>query len=214
MKRQWGLSVVAVLVLGALLVASCANPLESTPKPEPLQQIDTLLLMDTLFMSDSVLCTDTLFLSDSVLVTDTIIVVDTVIVTDSIVQSDTVRLVDTLVITDSMFQVDTVFVSVPDTSDCGRMCAELSSHSKKIVWLLDNDASRYRLEFDGQPERQQPKQRLFVEVGGRTYQWTVQDNPTLTIDADLDADARITISSCNPHAFGHAIAICVTATPL
>jgi hypothetical protein len=190
MKRQWGLSVVAVLVLGALIVASCANPLESTAKPEPLQHIDTLLLMDTLFMSESVL------------VTDTVVIVDTV------------REVDTVIVTDSVFQVDTVFVSVPDTSDCGRMCAELSSHSKKIVWLLDNDAGRYRLEFDGEPERQQPRQRLFVEMGGKTYQWTVQDNPTLIIDVDLSADDRITISSCNPHAFGHAIAICVTTTPL
>jgi hypothetical protein len=68
--------------------------------------------------------------------------------------------------------------------------------------------------LDGVPEKQQPKQKLFVQVGDKTYQWIVQDSPTLTIDANLNGDTRITISSCNPHAFGHAIAICVTVTPL
>ena len=208
MKRQFALAMVAALVLGTLLVASCANPLESTPElvtpqgTDTLRLTDTLLLWDTLFVSDSLPCTDTVFLSDSVVYADTLFIVDTV------------REIDTVVVTDSVFRIDTVFVTMPDTSDCGRMCSQISSAQSQITWLLDNAAGLHRLDFAAQAERNKPAQTLILEVDGTAYEWTVQESSDYSVDVNLPDDATIRISVLQPKALGHSIAVCLTATPL
>jgi len=208
MKRQLALAMVAALVLGALLVASCANPLESTPElvtpqgTDTLRLTDTLLLMDTLLVSDSLPCTDTVFLPDSVVCTDTFFVVDTL------------REIDTVVVTDSVFQIDTVFVTMPDTSDCGRMCSQMSSAQSQITWLLDNAAGSYRLEFAALAERNKPPQKLILEFDGTTYEWTVQESSDYSVDVNLPDDATIRIAVDQPKALGHSIAVCLTAMSL
>jgi hypothetical protein len=182
--------------------------------------------MDTLFMSDSVPCTDTVFLPESTVVSDTVIVadtvrlIDTVVVTDSVIQTDTVvvmdtmSFVDTVVVTDSVFRIDTVFVTIPDTSECGRMCSQMSSSQSQITWLLDNAAGLHRLDFAALIERNKPPQTLILDIDGSTYEWTVQESSDFSVEINLPDHATIIITVDQPKALGHSIAVCMTATPL
>jgi len=229
MKRLLWVGTVAAGLAAYLIAASCSNPLETMPEPEPPQivtQIDTLtvcdtiMAIDTVFVSDSGDCTDTLFVTDTLVVTDTVVVTDSVIVPDSVLVTDTVLVIDTLMHTDTLlvldtvFHTDTVIVVERDTSGCGRMCDQLSSTQKEIVWLLDNTAGRYRLDFSGWVERDQPPQKLILYIDGDRHEWVVAENSDLTVEADLGLHAKIFIKLDNPKACGHEVAVCLTVTPI
>lgn len=223
------------LLVGIQFVANCSNPLEVNRDVDTrggfnsidtLTFTDTLMVMDTVMVSDSmvrvdtVIVTDSVVFSDTVYVSDTVYQIDTVVVTDSVVFPDTVIVVDsvhwtdTLVVIDTLVDNDTVFVEVPDTNACPPLCSQINSHQHKIIWLLNNTAGRYRLDFAALAERDQPAQKLIVTVDGVSQVWRVRDSNQLTLDLDLHEDAHVIIELDQPNACGHSIAVCLTVKPL
>lgn len=216
MKRQFVLWTSLAMVIVWQAVTSCSNPLEVQRPTAPEQftaldsvfLMDTLTLCDTVYVSDSLIQVDTVLVTDSVFFTDTVVVLDTVVQTDTVVQQDTVRVVDTLL------RVDTVVVTVPGPGECPGLCSQLNSHQKEIVWLLDNAAGTYRLEFSAVPERDQPAQNIIIYAGGNSYRWTPATQSEFTIQVDLRADAQIKLCLDNPKACGHSVTVCLSVTPL
>ena len=206
-----------------LVLASCSNPLETTPPPQPgnpFESIDTLTILDTLTRVDTVLVGDSLC-ADTVYITnceDTVFVGDTVHVTDTVTVSDTVIVTDTLRVVDTVVAVDTVVVRDCDDDDvdkdCKKFCEKINSHNKQITWRLDNEAGHYRLDFSAWTERNKPTQKLWISVGGETYCWTPSSDDHFCLDLDLPADACVKVWLDNPKACGHEIKVCLKMTKL
>ena len=222
MKRQLVLWAGLATIIGWQVVISCSNPLEvSRPTgPEVFNtadsavQIDTLTVCDTVLVPDSVVLVDTVLVTDSVLFTDTVIVQDTVVHVDTLVVTDTVVTQDTVLVVDTLLRVDTVVVTVPGPGECPGLCAQLNSYQKDIVWLLDNPAGNYRLEFSSVAERDKPVQNVIVYAGGNSYRWSPASQSEFSIQVNLPADAQIKLYLDQPKACGHSITVCLSVTPM
>ena len=112
--------------------------------------------------------------------------------------------VDTIYLTDTLFFVDTVYIT--DSSD---FCARLSASRQSIVWILNNDPGNFNLKFLASIESGQPPQKLIITIGEQEFLWSPVEGLEFTFDLDLNENALITIISDNPHAYGHAIDICL-----
>lgn len=188
---------------------------------DTVQVLDTISVTDTVMFSDTVVVTDTVRVPDSIVYRDTLVVTDTVTVTDSVVVSDTVTVTDSIFVTDTLHVndtivvTDTVVVEIPDTSACSNsFCSNLSSHQQNIVWLLDNNAGRYRLEFTGEAERDKPLQEVTITVDNRQYKWSPATDATFNIDLHLGDDAKVELSVDKPPAYGHALSVCLKVVEL
>lgn len=179
-------------------------------------QIDTLVQIDTLIQYDTVNQTDTLMIVDTVIQFDTtnsrdsLTTVDTVNVVDTVIIYDTVF--DTTVLTDTITVVDTVYVTIPDTTGSGGFCGRLNSSRKEIVWLLQNSAGDYRLDFAALAQSNQPPKKLELIIDGISYTWQPGKDPALTFEGPLGENAVITITPFSPGSFGHSVDICLTVT--
>lgn len=177
---------------------------------------DTTIIYDTVISGDTIIVVDTIFAGDTVIVVDTLIYFDTVISVDTIFATDTIILADTITITDTLvdtvvdtiLQTDTVII-VDTLTISPTYCARLSCFQKKVIWLLQNHAGTYRLEFVASGDNRMPKHRLIVKIGGEQYEWLPNDNPELILELDLDESAKVLIYSATPHAYGHALDICL-----
>jgi len=136
---------------------------------------------------------------------DTVVVLDTVIISEP---------PETVIVVDTLFFMDTVIVVLPDSGSSATFCARLSAHQPEIVWLLLNEAGQYLLQFEASAEQSHPEQVLVVEIDGSSYQWYPAETAEYTIEVDLERHATIRITTIPPHAFGHAIDICLVVTPL
>ena len=200
MKRLILLLLLAVSILGSQAIINCSKPFDPDrvtidPDPDPNNQ-DTVFIFDTVFVIDTIITIDTIFGGD------TIIVVDTFIVTDTIIAVDTIILTDTLTITDTVIIVDTLIISPT-------YCASLSSSQKTVTWMLQNHAGTYSLEFQASGDNNDPKEILLVEIDGVLHEWRPYDNPKMALELNLDESAIAVISAKSPHAFGHALDICL-----
>lgn len=189
-------------------------------------QIDTLLLFDSTLRIDTVIQLDTLIQYDTVNQTDTVMIVDTVIRfdttnnRDTITQVDTISVVDTVIVvdtvyvTDTLVVIDTVVVTIPDTTGGGGYCGRLSSSRKEIVWLLQNDAGMYELDFAALVSSDRPPKKLEISVNGDVYVWQPGKDPALALELDLGENTVIRITPFSPASFGHSVDICLTVTAL
>lgn len=198
MKRLILLLLLALSIIGMQAIIDCSKPLDSyavvpDPDPDPKTK-DTIYIYDTLFVTDTVITVDTIFGYDTTFIYDTIFDGDTIILVDTIV--DTVIQADTIIIIDTL--------SISPT-----YCASLSFYQKTITWMLQNQSGRYRLEFVASGDNNDPKEKLVIEIDGDTFEWRPYDNPEIVLELDLDDDARTLIYSLTPHAFGHALDICL-----
>lgn len=130
--------------------------------------------------------------------------VDTIFLTDSIFISDSSVVFDTVYLTDSIYIVDTFYIT--DSSD---FCARLSATRQEIVWLLNNESGDFSLKFLGQLQSEKPPQELIITIGDQEFLWSPVQTLEFSFDLKLDEKAIITIVSDKPHAYGHAIDICL-----
>jgi hypothetical protein len=126
--------------------------------------------------------------------------------------TDTIYIVDTVVVIDTVMHIDTVFVPEPGECCYNTFCSHIGSGQHKIVWLLRNSEGRYHLEFGALTERDQPVQKLFVDINGEKFCWSPAHEHELVIDRYLTQNAVIRIYSDQPCAFGHEISICLTVS--
>jgi hypothetical protein len=209
MNRLLLLLILAMMAAACLFLANCSKPLDSTDDLDPTPSGgDTIFVVDTVFSSDTIIRIDTLIIE-----TDTVVLTDTMIQTDTIVQTDTIIQTDTLLSGDTIILVDTVIVIQIDTLMLpSTFCARLKSCQRPIVWMLQNPAGSYTLEFAAAAERDHPPQALIIEVEGQEYEWQLVDGALYVLDLELPEDAVVRISSKSPHSYGHALDICLIAT--
>jgi hypothetical protein len=231
MKTRLALLAPAALLLGLLCMASCAEPLEnpistnSSEDPITILDIDTVYITDTVILqdtlivedssgqSDTVIVVDTMVVIDTLVFGDTIIVVDTLVIVDTLVQEDTVVITDTLVQIDTVVVVDTVIICVPDSAQT--MCRRLSTLQCKIIWYLQNNPGRYRLEFSSETKYGSPPAALNVRVDGKEHTWMRSESEEFFLEVDMGPDATIKVwPDYSLAACGWALDICVTITPL
>jgi len=202
--------ILAALGLAVLFALThCADPLDITNQPVPPHQnpSDTLYVVDTVYVIDTVTQThfDTTYIVDTVFQggIDTLVVVDTVIQ----IQPDTVIVIDTVNQLDTVTVVDTVYVI---TDSARFMCGRIESCQKEIIWLLQNEAGQYQLNFAACIEKDQPPQSLTVEIAGTEYTWNTAERGTFVVNSWLNDNATVTITSKKPPARGHAVYICLS----
>jgi hypothetical protein len=116
---------------------------------------------------------------------------------------------ETMFVVDTVTRVDTVIIIEPDTSGSVRFCARLASCRKDIVWMFQNQAGLYRLEFVAVVDQEHPPHALEVNIDGQQHLWYPVETTEFIMEQDLGEDATARISSGSPHSFGHAIDICL-----
>ena len=110
---------------------------------------------------------------------------------------------------DTVVRVDTVTIVEGNDGSSFRFCARLASNQQEIVWLLQNEAGQFHLEFAALADRIHPSQTLLIEIDGEQFQWQPAKNMDFVIEQELGENAIARISSSTPHSFGHAIDVCL-----
>ena len=185
----------AALVMVLQFAANCSQPLESTDEPNNVPPGPDVIY-------------------DTTISIDTIVVVYDSTEVDTIIAVDTTIVADTVYVIDTTGQTDTVVVVVEGGDGAQTVCARLSSTRQEIMWMFRNEAGPFLLEFTAAAERLHPTQVLSVTVDGQVVEWIPGENRELILQQDLGENAAIEIYSGKPGAFGHAIDVCLTLTPL
>jgi len=81
---------------------------------------------------------------------------------------DSVFIIDSTIIIDTLIYLDSGVV-VP-SNDSIRHCSRLGSGQHEIVWLLQNEAGNYHLQFAALAGRGKPKQTAVVYIGSHQYE--------------------------------------------
>lgn len=234
----------ATLLVAAIILVNCADPLEPQGLVSPENPRDTVRLHDTIVRTDTVIDQDTIIGNDTVIQTDTIIQIDTIfgadtvivvdtfnqidtvvqfdtiVQTDTVVRPDTIVVIDTLnqtdtvVVLDTVVVIDTVIVTPPDTCRPLQFCAQLSAALKEIVWMLQNQAGRYRLEFAATVVQGHPPKTLLLTINDQVYTWLPGTEPSLVLELNLPRNTVISIKPDKPMANGHEVNICLKPTRL
>lgn len=110
---------------------------------------------------------------------------------------------------DTIYIVDTVYVNMPDTSGEQLLCARIASNQHDIVWMFRNPEGTFRLEFEANIGKESPVQEIIIEIDDNKFSWHPVQNKEFAIERDLIQNASIRISTDVPHAYGHAIDICL-----
>ena len=173
--------------------------------------IDTIIVVDTIVGGDTIIVTDTLIQADTIIETDTVIVADTIIQTDTLTQTDTIIQTDTVTQTDTLTYADTVVVADTVFVPTG-YCASLSASQHEILWMFQNDAGSYLLEFVAMPGDSKPPKNLIIDVGGQQFEWHPNESMVFEIEQNLGEYTYARIWSDSPRALGHAVAICLKIT--
>jgi hypothetical protein len=217
MKRLLVLACFAAVIIAMQFAANCSDPLETINSRNltPVgPDIDTVIHYDTVVVIDTLNHVDSVIVIDTVNYVDTVIVVDTTNQIDTLFITDTTFVVDTIIVRDTTNHVDTVIIVEPGQDGPQMLCAQMASNRQEILWMYRNPEGLFRLEFAASTERGHPTQELLVEIDGRLIIWDTSDSLELILEQNLGPNAKIRISSLEPHAFGHAIDICLTLTKL
>ena len=89
-------------------------------------------------------------------------------------------------------------------------CARLNAQRQEIVWVLQNIEGEHFLDFIAIPERNNDRRTLIIDIGDETYFWNLADGHEITIESEIFDNTIIEIVSTPPHAYGHAIDICLS----
>lgn len=204
--------------------------------------VDTLAIYDTSYVTDTVFETVTVTITDTVVTQDTMRLTDTLVIVDTVTLLDTVATVDTVYVPydtcdngddDGGDDDNGEHDGHNDHDDHGDhdgdddgnndgdndsagadVCVELSHERTSLVWRLNNAAGMFELVFTGEVEKNMPAQTVVIKINGAEYEWTVQDESVFTLTVDMPADAEVTLDSSPPHAYGHEIEVCLSASPL
>ncbi len=243
MKRLLILLVAGIILMLGQLLMNCSKPLDTdtdlgfdTLQPGPFR-IDTVFNTDTLFLTDTIIGTDTIIVTDTIIGADTIIVTDTLMQTDTIIETDTVIDTDTIIQTDTLIHTDTVIqtdtvtqtdtltytdtftytdtVIVADTVFLPTgYCASLSASQHEILWMFQNDAGSYVLEFMAMVDEDKPPKNLIIDIDGQQFEWHPNESMVIEIEQNLGEYAYARIWTDTPRALGHAVAICLKITEM
>jgi len=107
--------------------------------------------------------------------------------------------------TDTLVIIDTVVVIV-DSSSTSHFCGQIKGPAKQILWLLQNDAGNYRLEFEANTNSGKTAD-LTVDISGVTYSWNTGQSETFTASVFLKQDSTIKITKGKNQ--GDATSVCV-----
>ena len=88
-------------------------------------------------------------------------------------------------------------------------CARLNAQRQEIVWVLQNIEGAHFLDFIAVPERNNDRRILIIDIDDEIYYWNIAEGHELTIETVISNNTIIEIVSTPPHAYGHAIDVCL-----
>jgi hypothetical protein len=116
---------------------------------------------------------------------------------------------DTIYVTDTLTFTDTVIIVIPDTGSAQMQCGRLNSHRKELVWMFRNEPGVYSMDFRAIVEYDNPSRLIVIDIDGEQHFWHLNETLEYIIEPTLGDDAVVRVSTIPPHAYGHAIDICL-----